>query len=124
ATTGAEGDAPGPDEPRRRDRPARGRRGRRADRGAGARRPRRPHGRPLRPAHARARGRADRGGDGGGVMTVLFGRNGYTDSLVIEGVRVIDPGEGIDAALTVTVENGVISRLEPGSPRQIGRAHV
>jgi dihydroorotase len=50
-------------------------------------------------------------------MTVLFCRNGYTDSRVIEGARVIDPAEGIDAALTVTVENGVITRLEPGSAR-------
>ena len=49
-----EGDAPRPDEPRRRDRPARRRRGRRADRDAGARRPRRPDGGALRPAHARA----------------------------------------------------------------------
>jgi dihydroorotase len=46
---------------------------------------------------------------------MLFSKNGYTDSLVIEGARVIDPVEGIDAALTVTVENGVITRLEPGS---------
>ena len=52
---GPEGDAPGPDEPRRRDRPARRRLGRRADRDPGARRPRRPDGRALRPAHARAR---------------------------------------------------------------------
>jgi len=48
---------------------------------------------------------------------MLFSKNGYTDSLVIEGARVIDPGEGIDAALTVTVENGVITRLEPGSAK-------
>ena len=54
AAAGPEGDAPRPDEPRRRDRPARRRLGRRADRDAGARRPRRPHGRPLRPAHPRA----------------------------------------------------------------------
>jgi dihydroorotase len=50
-------------------------------------------------------------------MTTLFCRNGYTDSRVIAGVRVIDPVEGIDAALTVTVEHGVITRLEPGSAR-------
>lgn len=37
-------------------------------------------------------------------------------SLVIEGARVVDPVEGIDAALTVTVEDGLIVRLEPGTP--------
>ena len=44
---------------------------RRADRDAGARRARRPHGRALRPAHARAGRRADRGRAGGGVMALL-----------------------------------------------------
>jgi dihydroorotase len=48
---------------------------------------------------------------------MLFSRNGYTDSRVIEGARVIDPVEGVDAALTVTIENGVITRLEPASAR-------
>jgi dihydroorotase len=40
-------------------------------------------------------------------------RNGYGDTLTIEGARVIDPVEGIDAALDVTVENGVITALTP-----------
>ena len=31
--------------------------------------------------------------------------------------KAIDSVEGIDAALTVTIENGVITRLEPGSAR-------
>jgi dihydroorotase len=48
---------------------------------------------------------------------MLYSRNGYYDSRVIEGARVIDPAEGIDAALTVTVENGVITKLEPGEVR-------
>jgi dihydroorotase len=48
---------------------------------------------------------------------MLHSKNGYHDSRVIEGARVIDPVTGIDEALTVTVENGVITRLEPGSPR-------
>jgi dihydroorotase len=48
---------------------------------------------------------------------MLFSRNGYTDSRVIKGARVVDPTEGIDAALTVTVENGVITRLEPSSAK-------
>jgi dihydroorotase len=48
---------------------------------------------------------------------MLFSRNGYHDSRVIEGARVIDPVEGIDAALTVTIEDGVITKLEPGEVR-------
>src|SRR5256885_16124542 len=48
---------------------------------------------------------------------MLFSKNGYTDSRVIEGARVIDHAEGIDAALTVTIENGIITRLEPASAR-------
>src|SRR5581483_8610590 len=110
-----EGDAPRPDEPRRRDRPARRRFAGRADRGPGALGPRHEDGGALRPAHPRPRRRPHRSRDGGGVM--LFSRNGYYDSRVIEGARVIDPVEGIDAALTVTVENGVITRLEPASAR-------
>ena len=43
----------------------------------------------------------------------LFWRGGDPDSLVLEG-RVVDPAQGIDEALTVTVENGVIVRIEPG----------
>ena len=45
----------------------------------------------------------------------LFARNGRSDSLVLEG-RVVDPGAGVDEALRITVEDGVITRLEPGSP--------
>jgi dihydroorotase len=44
---------------------------------------------------------------------MLFARNGYSDSLVIEGARVLDPVEGVDEALDVTIEDGVITRLEP-----------
>jgi dihydroorotase len=44
---------------------------------------------------------------------MLASRNGRHDSLVLEG-RVVDPGEGIDACLRVTVEDGLITRLEPG----------
>ena len=46
---------------------------------------------------------------------MLFGKNGRKDSLTFEAVRVIDPGEGIDDVLTVRVERGVISSLEPAS---------
>jgi dihydroorotase len=44
---------------------------------------------------------------------MLACRNGRADSLVLSG-RVIDPREGIDGTLTVTIENGVITKLEPG----------
>ena len=43
----------------------------------------------------------------------LYWRGGDLGSFVLEG-RVVDPGEGIDETLTVTVENGVITALEPG----------
>jgi dihydroorotase len=46
---------------------------------------------------------------------MLFGGNGRYDDVVFEAVRVLDPGEGIDETLTVTVEQGVITRLEPAS---------
>jgi dihydroorotase len=49
---------------------------------------------------------------------ILFAPEAPKDSLVIENVRVVDPVEGIDAALSVTVEEGFINRLEPaGSSR-------
>jgi dihydroorotase len=44
---------------------------------------------------------------------VLFGGNGRKDDLVLKGIRVVDPTQGIDEVLTVTVEKGVITRLEP-----------
>jgi dihydroorotase len=43
---------------------------------------------------------------------MLASRNGRGDSLVVEG-RVVAPAQGIDECLRVTVENGVIARLEP-----------
>jgi dihydroorotase len=48
---------------------------------------------------------------------MLFGRNGYCDSFRIEGARVVDPGERVDAALDVTVTEGVISAIEPPGKR-------
>jgi dihydroorotase len=45
---------------------------------------------------------------------MLVGRNGRTDSLVLEG-RVLAPAQGIDEALKITVSDGVISALEPGT---------
>jgi dihydroorotase len=41
-------------------------------------------------------------------------RNGRSDSLTLEG-RVVAPAQGIDEALRVTVTDGVISAIEPGS---------
>jgi dihydroorotase len=51
---------------------------------------------------------------------MLFSANGYTDSLVIEGARVLDPVERVDAALDVTVENGVVTKLEPACEARDG----
>ena len=45
----------------------------------------------------------------------LFGGNGHRDDLSYEGVRVFDPTEGIDETLNLTVEAGVITKIEPGS---------
>jgi dihydroorotase len=44
---------------------------------------------------------------------MLFGGNGRKDDLVLEGIRVVDPTEGIDEVLTVRMEKGVITALEP-----------
>ena len=46
---------------------------------------------------------------------MLFSRNGRGDSLTLEG-RVLAPAQGIDEALRVTVTDGVITAIEPGSP--------
>jgi dihydroorotase len=54
------------------------------------------------------------------MRRVLHGGNGRVDTLTIEGARVVDPVEGIDACLTVTIENGVVTQLEPGSPAREG----
>jgi dihydroorotase len=43
---------------------------------------------------------------------MLFCRNGRGDSLTLEG-RVVAPAQGIDECLAITVEDGVITRIEP-----------
>jgi dihydroorotase len=43
---------------------------------------------------------------------MLVVHNGRSDSLVLEG-RVVAPAQGIDECLRITVEDGVIARLEP-----------
>jgi dihydroorotase len=51
---------------------------------------------------------------------MLFSRNGYHDGLTIEGARVLDPVEGVDQALDVTIEDGTIVRLEPAKEPRTG----
>ncbi|HYY33479.1 MAG TPA: dihydroorotase [Gaiellaceae bacterium] len=52
---------------------------------------------------------------------MVFGGNGRKDDLVLEGMRVVDPGQGIDETLTISVEKGVITRLEPAAIRGNGK---
>jgi dihydroorotase len=52
---------------------------------------------------------------------VLFGGNGRKDDLVLKGIRVVDPTQGIDEVMTVTVAKGVITRLEPTGTTANGR---
>jgi dihydroorotase len=54
-------------------------------------------------------------------MAVLFGKNGRQDSLAFENVRVVDPTRGLDEALTVRVERGVIAAVEPASAPANGK---
>jgi dihydroorotase len=58
---------------------------------------------------------------------MLYARNGRKDDLVFESVRVLDPGQGIDESLTVRVERGVITSVEPaagGNGRVLAPAFV
>jgi dihydroorotase len=55
---------------------------------------------------------------------MLFGGNGRTDDLVLEGIRVVDSTQGIDEVLTVTIEKGVIKRMEPAPMRDPERRCV
>jgi dihydroorotase len=54
-------------------------------------------------------------------MTMLFGTNGRRDSLVFENIRVVDPTRGVDEALTVKVEQGVIASVAPASAPANGK---
>jgi dihydroorotase len=51
-------------------------------------------------------------------MGTLFARPGAPEALVINGARVLDPGERVDATLDVTIEGGVVVALEPPGRRQ------
>jgi dihydroorotase len=55
---------------------------------------------------------------------MLFGGNGRKDDLVLEGIRVVDPTEGIDEVLTVRVDKGVITALEPSTAGVTERGRV
>ena len=50
----------------------------------------------------------------------LFCANVEKDSLTLEGARVVDPSEGVDACLAITIEDGIITRLEPSTPGRDG----
>src|SRR5262249_46677124 len=127
------GHAPGPDEPRRRDRPRGGRRAEREDRRAGAQRAGGADGGALRPAERAvadaARGRAAGCGrrTGGGVMERLFRREAPAANLVIRGARLFDRGAGHEAAqLDVRIADGAIAeigeRIDAGGVEEIDAA--
>jgi dihydroorotase len=52
---------------------------------------------------------------------LLHGKNGRRDSLVFQNVRVVDPTQGIDEALTVRIEKGVVAAVEPASAPANGK---
>ncbi len=52
---------------------------------------------------------------------ILHAKNGSRDSLVFESIRVVDPTRGLDEALTVTVEQGVIAAIEPAAAPTNGK---
>ena len=58
------------------------------------------------------------------MASILFGGNGRKDDLVLEGIRVVDPIQGIDDVLTLGVEKGVLTRLEPAAQRDSRRVCV
>jgi dihydroorotase len=55
---------------------------------------------------------------------MLFGGNGRKDDLVLEGIRVVDPTQSIDEVLTITVEKGVVTRLEPAAVKDAQRGRI
>jgi dihydroorotase len=57
-------------------------------------------------------------------VTTLFGGNGRKDDLTLEGLRVVDPVEGIDEVLTITVEKGVITEIAPSPVRETERGRI
>ena len=55
------------------------------------------------------------------MSSLLFGGNGRKDDLVLEGIRVVDPTQGIDDVLTLTIDEGVITRMEPAGTAANGK---
>jgi dihydroorotase len=49
---------------------------------------------------------------------MLFCRNGRGDSLTVEG-RIVAPAQSIDEALSITIEEGVIRRIEPSGTTRL-----
>ena len=58
------------------------------------------------------------------MPSVLHGGNGRKDALAFEGIRVVDPTQGVDEVLTVAVEKGVVTRMEPSPVRETQRGRV
>jgi dihydroorotase len=52
---------------------------------------------------------------------MLHCRNGRADTLALEG-RVLAPAQGIDECLRISIENGVISRIEPAPASELALA--
>ncbi len=52
---------------------------------------------------------------------ILFSKNGRRDTLAFENVRVVDPVQGIDEPLTVRIEEGTITAIEPAAGPANGR---
>jgi dihydroorotase len=50
----------------------------------------------------------------------LYCRNGHRDHVTFDGVRVLDPAEGVDGVFDVVVEQGVITELRPATVDQPG----
>jgi dihydroorotase len=59
------------------------------------------------------------------VTAMLVGRNGRRDNLRIQDARVLDPVEGIDAVLDVTIRDGKVAAIAPpGGPIERGERVV
>ncbi len=59
------------------------------------------------------------------MTAMLVGRNGRRDSLRIQDARVLDPVEGIDAVLDVTIRDGKVTAIAPpGGPVERGERVV
>src|SRR5262249_21301804 len=64
-----------------------------------------------RPAHARPRARRGGGRDPARGRVMLWSKQAPRDSLVVVGAHVLDPVEGIDAAVDIRIDDGVISAI-------------